>query len=152
MGRGMDLILWRHADAEDGAQDFARELTGKGHKQAARMAAWLDARLPKEARILASPAVRAQQTARALAREVETSEEVNTGATPAALLKAAGWPGGHGTLVVVGHQPTLGAAAALALTGTAAQWRIRKGGLWWIAARSDESTPAVIAVITPDLI
>jgi len=148
----MDLILWRHADAEDGAQDLARELTAKGHKQAARMAAWLDTRLPKDARILASPAVRAQQTARALTREIETSEEVNTGARPAALLKAAGWPGGQGTIVIVGHQPTLGAAAALALTGTAAQWSLKKGGLWWIAARSGESKPAVIAVITPDLL
>lgn len=125
----MDLILWRHADAEDGALDFARELTGKGHKHAARMAGWLGSRLPKDARILASPAVRAQQTARALAREIETSEAVNTGATPAALLKAAGWPGRGGTIVVVGHQPTLGAAAALAMTGTATQWRIRKGGI-----------------------
>ena len=34
----MDLILWRHAEAEDGANDLARELTQKGHKQAARVA------------------------------------------------------------------------------------------------------------------
>ena len=31
----MDLILWRHADAEDGADDLARRLTAKGHQQAA---------------------------------------------------------------------------------------------------------------------
>ncbi|MGZ5154068.1 MAG: histidine phosphatase family protein, partial [Burkholderiales bacterium] len=31
----MDLILWRHADAEDGANDAARRLTPKGLKQAA---------------------------------------------------------------------------------------------------------------------
>ena len=33
----MDLILWRHADAEDGADDLARQLTAKGRKQAARV-------------------------------------------------------------------------------------------------------------------
>jgi len=148
----MDLILWRHADAEDGPNDAARALTAKGLKQAARMAAWLDARLPQDARIIASPALRAQQTAQALAREVETSGIVNTGAHPAAVLKAAGWPKAAGTAVVVGHQPTLGAAAALALTGGAAAWRIKKGAVWWISVRSGESVPAIVAVMTPDLL
>ena len=30
----MDLILWRHADAEDGSPDMARSLTEKGQKLA----------------------------------------------------------------------------------------------------------------------
>jgi len=148
----MDLILWRHADAEEGPNDAARALTPKGHKQAARMAAWLDARLPEGARIIASPAVRAQQTARALSREVETNGVVNTGAPPAAVLKAAGWPEAEGTVVIVGHQPTLGAAAALVLTGKAAAWRIKKGAVWWISVRTGESLPAIVAVMTPDLL
>ena len=38
----MDLILWRHAEAEPGAPDHGRRLTPKGEKQAARMAAWLE--------------------------------------------------------------------------------------------------------------
>jgi phosphohistidine phosphatase len=147
----MDLVLWRHAEAEDGKDDAARRLTRKGFKQAERMAEWLDARLPKNARKLVSPAVRAQQTAEALSRDSETSGEVYTGADAANVLKAAGWPGGKGTVVVVGHQPTLGAAAALALTGKAAHWRIKKGGVWWLS--TDGSGPAaVIAVITPDLL
>ena len=61
----MDLILWRHADAEDGADDMARRLTPRGEKQAAAMAEWLRARLPRNYTVLASPAVRAQQTAAA---------------------------------------------------------------------------------------
>ena len=46
----MELILWRHADAEDPGPkgDFARELTKKGRKQAERMAAWLRPRLEGE--------------------------------------------------------------------------------------------------------
>ena len=62
----MDLILWRHAEAEDGVPDGARALTKKGLKQAAAIAAWLKPRLPDATRILVSPATRAQQTAAAL--------------------------------------------------------------------------------------
>ena len=147
----MDLVLWRHADAEEGANDAARRLTPKGIKQAARMAAWLDARLPKEARMLVSPAVRARQTAEALARESASSEHVNVGAQASELLHAAGWPGGEGTVVVVGHQPTLGAAVALALTGKALPWRVKKCGVWWLSTRGD-SKPVVVAVMTPHLL
>ena len=42
----MELILWRHADAEDGLPDLSRRLTPRGIKQAERMAAWLLQRLP----------------------------------------------------------------------------------------------------------
>ena len=42
----MDLILWRHADAENGVHDSERKLTAKGIKQATRMAKWLRARIP----------------------------------------------------------------------------------------------------------
>ena len=59
----MDLILWRHADAEPGEPDDQRRLTAKGKKQARRAAEWLHGNLPNSARILVSPAVRAQQTA-----------------------------------------------------------------------------------------
>ena len=33
----MDLILWRHAEAEPGEPDLGRRLTAKGLKQAERM-------------------------------------------------------------------------------------------------------------------
>lgn len=147
----MELLLWRHADAEQGGDDKARRLTAKGIKQATRVAAWLDARISRDATMIVSPAQRARQTAQALSRKARTSEAVNVGAQPADILKAAGWPVGTGTVVVVGHQPTLGAAAALALTGTAAEWRLRKGSVWWISSSSD-GTPTVTAVVTPDLV
>ena len=34
----MELILWRHAEAEMGEPDEGRALTAKGHKQAWKMA------------------------------------------------------------------------------------------------------------------
>ena len=147
----MDLILWRHADAEDGAPDEARKLTSKGEKQAQRMAAWLKERLPKDAVVMASPAARAQQTAQALARKFETAREIGTGATPQSVLKAAGWPRGDRTVVVVGHQPTLGQAAALALTGAEDGWSLKKGALWWIQSR-ERGDVIVRAVVAPDML
>ena len=147
----MELVLWRHAEAEDGRDDQARALTSKGVKQSARMGAWLDQKLPKSARLVVSPAARAQQTAEALARESRTVEQVNTGAGAAEILKAAGWPSGNGTVVVVGHQPSLGAAAALALTGSAAAWRIKKGAIWWLST-GDDGKAVVRVVLSPDLL
>ena len=148
----MDLVLWRHADAEEGFDDHARRLTQKGVKQAERMAAWLDEQLPKSARLIVSPAVRAQQTAQCLARDHATTEALAPGAQAAALLQACGWPRGSGVVIAVGHQPTLGTAAALALTGKAARWHMKKGAIWWIANREGESSPRVVAVLSPDLL
>ena len=147
----MDLILWRHADAESGVPDEERKLTAKGEKQAERMAAWLKENLPKDAVVLASPARRAQDTAEALTKKFDTVREVGTAANAQAVLKAAGWPRGERTVIVVGHQPTLGQAAALALTGKPADWRIRKGAIWWLVARSPNEV-VVRAVIAPDLL
>src|SRR5688500_2933685 len=98
----MNLILWRHADAEEGRDDAARRLTSKGREQANRMAAWLERHLPASARVIVSPAVRAQQTAEALSRDLHTDERVNTGARPHDVLKAAGWPDASTAVVVVG--------------------------------------------------
>jgi len=150
----MELILWRHAESEDGIPDAQRKLTAKGLKQAENMAAWLKARLPKETVVLVSPAKRAQQTARALTAKFETRPELGTGTAPQTLLKAAGWPHGRGAVVIVGHQPTLGQAAALLLTGTAAEWSIKKGAVWWIThrARHGRSETILLAVMSPELL
>ncbi len=148
----MELILWRHADAESGIPDDERRLSAKGLKQAERVAEWLKARLPKDTVILVSPARRAQETARALAKKFEIRAEIGTTATPRAVLDAAGWPGAEGVVVVVGHQPTLGQAIALALMGSAAEWSVRKGAIWWLERRDRDAETLVRAVISPDLL
>lgn len=150
----MELILWRHADAEDGILDAERKLTAKGVRQAEDMAAWLKARLPKDTVVLASPAKRAQQTARALTAKFETSPELDTGTAPQTLLKAAGWPHREGAVVIVGHQPTLGQVAALLLTRTAAEWSIKKGAVWWIThrVRHGRSETILLTVMSPELL
>jgi phosphohistidine phosphatase len=148
----MDLILWRHADAEDGMVDAERKLTAKGVRQASRIAKWLQKRLPADAVVLASPARRAQQTARALTRDFRTVKEMSTAATPQVVLAAAGWPDAAGTVVVVGHQPILGEVAALLLTGNAAEWSIKKGAIWWFAHHDSSGRPYLRAVMSADLL
>ena len=145
----MDLILWRHAEAADGKPDLARELTPNGRKQAARVAAWLQQHLPPGFRLIASPAARAQQTASALGSAFETSPLLAPGAPVASVLGAAGWPGGHANVVLVGHQPDFGRAAAFLVSGVEREWHIDKGALWWLAG---DKHVFVKAVASPDLL
>lgn len=146
----MDLILWRHAEAEDGMPDASRALTDKGLKQAKRMAKWLRERLPNDVRVIASPAKRAQQTAAALAQDFSTVAEIGAGTSVKSLLAAAGWPKAKGAVVVVGHQPTLGQVAAQLLAGAEAEWSIKKGAVLWLSSRDDEIVLKV--AISPDLV
>jgi phosphohistidine phosphatase len=147
----MDLILWRHADAEDGIPDEERKLTAKGEKQARRVAKWLTGRVPGDTVVLVSPARRAQQTAKAFSKDFETCPEAGTGTVPAALLKAAGWPDRGGTVIVVGHQPVVGQTVSLLLTGEAGDWVFRKGAVWWLSSRG-RGEAVVKAVVSPDLL
>ncbi|HET9577805.1 MAG TPA: histidine phosphatase family protein [Usitatibacter sp.] len=147
----MELILWRHADAEDaGSQgDAARRLTKKGRKQAERMAEWLKTRTSDEWRIVVSPAKRALETVAPLDRAFDVSEEVGTGASVSSVLHAAGWPHGERPVIVVGHQPTLGEVAA-ELLGAEAGLAIRKGAAWWFVSRGGETV--LKAVMNPELL
>jgi len=148
----MELILWRHTEAEDTLPDLPRELTARGRKQAARMADWLNPRLPPDIRILASPATRAWQTAQALGREYEEVPALAPGAAAAAVLAAAGWPDAAYPVLGVGHQPTLGQVAMQLLAGQAGDLAVKKGGIWWFQGRERAGRLQVVlrAVAAPD--
>ena len=147
---GADLLLWRHADAEDGFPDSGRALSKKGLKQAKQLAAWLRPRLPADCLILVSPAKRAQQTAAALELPYTKEPRVGLQAESADILAASGWPRRKGTVLVVGHQPTLGQLAAKLLAGEQADWAIKKGALWWFSDRAGDIF--LRAVISPELL
>ena len=150
----MDLILWRHAEAEEGGADLERPLTPKGRKQAERVAQWLLQRLPGKFSVLASPAIRAQQTAEALAVKFRTVKPLAPGAAVKDILEAADWPDHKGAVVVVGHQPDLGNAVSFLLSGSPADTSVKKGGLWWLSdrVRDEENQVVVRAVVSPDLL
>lgn len=148
----MDLILWRHAEAEEGSDDFARELTEKGRRQAEKISAFLSPKLVQDAKILVSPAIRTQQTATFLGRDFTTSQNLAPGASVHAVLQAVRWPDGDSTVLVVGHQPTLGIVASTLLGCNQESLRIKKGALWWLSRRPGTTDTTLRLVISPDFL
>ncbi|WP_028451538.1 SixA phosphatase family protein [Chitinilyticum aquatile] len=156
----MDLILWRHAEAEDSAvTDLARALTPKGKKQAARMAKWLKAQLAgREADItvLVSQARRSQETAAALPWPATIDERLNPGLASAAhILEVSKWPqAGDKVVIIAGHQPMIGRAASLLLSGVEQETSVKKAGVWWLQRRERDGRIDFLlrAMVTPDLL
>jgi len=147
----MELILWRHAEAEDavGGDDMGRALTRHGRKQAERVGEWLAQRLSDDWRVLSSPAKRAVQTAKGLDRAFEERPALGPDAAPEVILAEAGWPRGDRPVVIVGHQPTLGEVAAQ-LLGTEGGLGIRKGAAWWFASKG--SSVQLRAVVDSEML
>jgi phosphohistidine phosphatase len=150
----MELILWRHADAEDarGRPDTARALTARGRKQASRMAAWLRPRIDTSWRILVSPATRTLETVAALQLPFEEAPAVGLSATPQTVLNAVEWPGSQRNVLVVGHQPTLGEVATILLGGSDAGYAIEKGAAWWFEIDAEAGLPDAVlkSVMNPE--
>ena len=157
----MDLILWRHAEAEDwpegdgqAGSDMERSLTARGEKQAARMAVWLDRQLPEGARIVVSPARRCEQTALALGRKYRLRPEIAPGASAAQLLELVQWPFSKSPMLVIGHQPTLGQTIAQLLGLQEDDCPVKKGALWWLRNRDREghSQTIIVTVQSPEIL
>lgn len=151
----MDLIIWRHAEAheaEPGEDDLQRALTPRGRKQAERMAAWLDAQLPQGTRVLSSPAIRAEQTVRALNRKYKVRDALSPGASVEDVLETSGWPEARYPVLLVGHQPALGGLVAKLLGMPEAACAIRKGAVWWLRHRIREAQAqtVLLAVTCPE--
>ena len=153
----MDLILWRHAEAHDAAQDeddMDRALTHRGERQAQRMSRWLDRQLPEGARIFCSPARRAVQTVLPLGRKYKIRDELSPQGSHEHLLELVQWPKAKNPVVVVAHQPFLGETAALLLNLNADNTAIRKGAIWWLRSRLKEghAETVLVTVQTPEML
>jgi phosphohistidine phosphatase len=153
----MDLIFWRHAEAFDaleGQDDLSRTLTPKGEKQAVRMSQWLDRQLPEGIRVMSSPAVRCEQTVKALGRKVKYKSELLPNASLDDLLVTAGWPDSKMSVLIVGHQPVLGKAVAYLLGIPGCECSVRKGAVWWLRSRvrDGDTQTVVVSVQTPELL
>lgn len=150
----MELILWRHAEAEDSFPDMDRKLTKKGQQQAHAMATFLNKHLPPDARILVSPARRTQQTAQSLNRPFLTESRISPGCATQDILRAANWPNENGCVLIVGHQPVLGEVAGLLMTGQPQYWSVKKGAVWWFSSRErDGDTQTVLRLgISPEFL
>ena len=161
----MDLILWRHAEADEllnldmpdealPLADMQRALTPRGEKQAMRMAAWLDRQLPDGTRILSSPAKRCDHTARTLNRKYKVRSELQPGAMPEHLLELVQWPTFNMPTLVIGHQPTLGMVIAHLLGIQEGECVVKKGAVWWLRSREKLGVrqTVLVTVQTPELL
>lgn len=158
----MDIILLRHADEAETETAMKRPLTARGAKQAQRIAEWLQRHGPKHLRVLCGPALAARQTAAALGHPIDLVRSLGPEAQASDLLAAAKWPDGggkrNGAVVIVGHQPGLGALASLLLSGNDQAMSMKKASLWWFSQRKRERGQAsdqqnvLRAVITPELV
>ena len=123
------LWLLRHAEAADGAPDDERPLTERGVQQAQDAGRALQVIGARIDACLASPKLRAQQTAQlacaALGVEVMTERRLSGEPFDATDLAA-----GLGNVLLVGHDPSF-TLTLHALTG--AQARMKKGGVAAIA-------------------
>jgi phosphohistidine phosphatase len=158
----MDLILWRHAEAEvaeEGGDDLSRPLTKKGERQASRMAAWLDRHLPEGTRVLVSPSERTQQTVAPLGRKFKLRDELVPDTTVDDVLTLLKWhpetgPQSKGPVLLVGHQPYIGQLIARLLGMDEQICSVRKGGVWWLRTRMRDGQlqTVLLTVAVPDFI
>ena len=101
----MRLFLVRHAHSDPGDPDSLRPLSKRGRKQALELGERLAPVEPEL--VLASPLLRARETASAIAKasgaELRVDERLAPGASADDLLAAI--DGAVGPVVAVGHQP-----------------------------------------------
>ena len=117
----MTLYLLRHAEAEVlAASDSARRLTEKGEAQAHRTGKFCRKHGIEPALILSSPVTRALQTAKLVAKSIVGAELIEVpwaacGMDPFKATEALEDYKKIPSVMLVGHQPDLGALAALLL-------------------------------------
>ena len=130
----IELYLLRHADAGDPmawtGDDADRPLSDKGRRQARRLGAMLDALRWRPDVIVASPKVRAAETARIVGRAVgvkaTTDERLAQMLDVGELDALFASHDGARRVVLVGHDPAFSAIAS-ALTGAAIE--MKKGAI-----------------------
>lgn len=155
----MQIILWRHAEAEDGTDDLARRLTKKGQQQAKAAAKWLAPRLPENVEIWTSEAARSQETAMFLHDNFTVYPALNPACAPAQILQLWRTAGRGKNLVIVGHQPWIGQICAYFLSGYISEnplhyWSVKKGMFWWLEVDAEDLniSAKTLAVLGPQML
>ncbi|GHE21501.1 phosphohistidine phosphatase SixA [Halomonas urumqiensis] len=125
------LLIMRHGEASHGRIDEARELNGRGRQEVARMAAWLSGRCDLELarlRLVASPYVRARQTAELIAegladlrpqREIETLTIITPDDAPNEVIDWLLEQPDDCPLLLISHMPLVAALTGILVEGRA---------------------------------
>jgi phosphohistidine phosphatase len=134
----MLVILFRHGpseerDPERWPDDGDRPLTERGEEKTRRAAEGLSRLVPSVDVVLASPLIRAQQTARILcdvlqAPAAETIAALEPGSPWRAVLERLRREPEDATIVLVGHEPDLGRLAGGLVFGAPRAMPLKKSG------------------------
>lgn len=151
----MDLFLWRHAQAHDSEPDILRSLTHHGHKQAKKVASWLQQHHKEPLHVIVSPTTRTKETAEAYSNKYTVLPAIGPNAGPQDILLASGWPDSEKSCLIVGHQPTLGQVAAQLLGSRHERLSFQKGCLWWFRSSAENGDPhriELVTIVSPELL
>lgn len=114
------LVLLRHAKAEESAAtDHDRELSARGHTDAAAVGRWLDGSGYRFGAVLCSTSTRTRQTWNGIeavgvaADDVRFDRRVYSGEADVLLAVLAEVPDDVGSVLVIGHAPTIPGLADL---------------------------------------
>jgi phosphohistidine phosphatase len=136
----MDLFLVRHAEAVDlghegVSSDAERFLSPEGHEQAFRLGAWLKHSGVPIAAVVTSPMVRARQTAEGMiarltppAPPIHVFDEIAESMRPKRVSRFLA-EFGDTSVVLVGHQPTLGQFLGWLIGSRDVAIRVGKGAM-----------------------
>lgn len=154
-----NLILWRHAEAEVQSKtglDADRALTKTGHKDAAKMAKWLNQHLPLNTIVFCSPARRCLETAAALQKlnpiEINVADFLSLNSTAKLIAEKVSNDNCSQTILIIGHQPSLGLVISKLLGMNENACVVKKGAVWWLRQRQVSGTlqTYLFAVQHPD--
>lgn len=140
------IYIVRHAIAEDvspSGRDEDRALTAEGRKKMKRAARGLATLAVAPAKLLASPLVRAQQTAEIIVEalpqlKIETCELLAPSVDERALTRLLNGAHAGRDVMLVGHEPDLGEMLSFWLTGSRGgiETRFKKGAVACIASNT----------------
>lgn len=147
----MNIILWRHATAEDTFPDHDRALTQKGEQEARKMGQWLRHHLTGPQLTLVSPSKRTLQTAKWFSEDIHLHASVKVSSRAEQIIELIEYPPqATDNLIIVAHQPFLGEVASRLLTGHSHAIKVHKGAIWWFIHK--HGTYHLHTMINPDLL
>jgi phosphohistidine phosphatase len=146
----MELYLLRHGIAEDGrpgSSDAARALTDEGRERTAAVLKMARQGGVQPALILSSPYVRAHQTAKIAARELEVEGEIGLidslvpHGTPEKVWADIRDRSGERAILLAGHEPLMSSLVAYLLNAPSLRVEMKKAALVRIDIDSVRATP-----------
>src|SRR5579884_4212348 len=146
----MEIYVFRHGIAEDaaaGEPDSSRKLTDEGKEKTAAVAKMARAANVRPSAILSSPYVRAVETARIAARELEfegkliTAPELAPHGSPENVWNLIRERREDDSILLAGHEPLLSRLVAYLLASPALQVEMKKSALVRIDVDSLRGAP-----------